>query len=178
MRRTNLVAALAAALLPAAAATLPSSAAAQIYIGGSLGGQQYFNDEGRTIFDVGGFGSLAVGYRLPGEVFRVEFEAALQSAKSHGGGSTTVASWTPNLFIDIPTGTSFAPYVGGGVGGASADGGEGFTRPVYVWQAEAGLNYNLSDDVAIGAGYRYQQLVHPVDNLNVSVIKLNLIYRF
>jgi opacity protein-like surface antigen len=63
-----------------------------------------------------------------------------------------------NLIYDIPTGTNWRPYIGGGVGYGrvevdydNADGED----EVFLWQAKAGLSYALSDNVDFEFGYRF-----------------------
>lgn len=118
-------------------------------------------------------------------------------------GKITTISGLVNLYYDIPTGSRFEPYVGGGVGvsGARADnlsasypgttinydisGGS----TVFVYQLRAGVAYQVSDNSAVSLGYRYFNVakqsfdVEPlgeleVDGLGVHNIELGFRYFF
>ncbi len=118
-------------------------------------------------------------------------------------GKITTISGLVNLYYDIPTGTRFEPYVGGGVGlsGARADnlsasypgttisydisGGS----TVFVYQLRAGVAYQVSDNSSVALGYRYFNVakqsfdVAPlgeleVDGLGVHNIELGFRYFF
>lgn len=75
-----------------------------------------------------------------------------------------------NIWYDIPTGTAFTPYLGGGVGWAFLNykntramttGGEteGFTDEKdatnFAWSIGAGVSYALSSHFTLDVGYRY-----------------------
>ena len=72
-----------------------------------------------------------------------------------------VQTWAlmANAWIDIGNSSSFTPYIGGGIGyaiskfdgGAVYDGVDGN----FAWQLGAGVNIAVSDNTAIGVGYRY-----------------------
>lgn len=81
-----------------------------------------------------------------------------------------------NAWFDIPLGSSFTPYVGGGIGWAdtSFDGtytcvGGGncvggpfdFSEDGFAWQLGAGVNFAISPNVQLGVGYRYFQGPEP-----------------
>lgn len=72
-----------------------------------------------------------------------------------------------NGWFDIPTGTSFKPYVGGGIGvafidfktSASEDGGAPITRSKdisnFAWSLGAGLGYEITSNWTVDLGYSY-----------------------
>ena len=72
-----------------------------------------------------------------------------------------VQTWAlmANAWFDLGNSSTFTPYVGGGIGyalskfdgGAVYDGVDGN----FAWQLGAGINVAVSDDTALGLGYRY-----------------------
>lgn len=78
-------------------------------------------------------------------------------------GDVDVLSYMANVYLDIPTGTAFTPYVGAGVGGATVwmDGTAGGfgavsdSDSVFAYQGIAGVAYRLSPEISIKADYRY-----------------------
>lgn len=74
-----------------------------------------------------------------------------------------------NLWVDIPTGTAFKPYLGGGIGWAfigyraAADEGSDEEEAVtsnahktnFAWSLGGGLGYDITDNWAVDLGYRY-----------------------
>lgn len=138
--------------------------------------------------------ALAVGYDF-GKTFswpiRAELEYAVreQSKTSHapyqdwGGGYSSqygvtrkmaISSLFANVFYDIKTGTSFTPYVGGGIGMASIRTKDSFTegydgyfgaysfagsgrRTVtnFAWNLAAGVAYSFDSNWSLDLGYRY-----------------------
>jgi opacity protein-like surface antigen len=99
-----------------------------------------------------------------------------------------------NVWLDIPIGSGFTPYVGGGLGWAdtSAEGAYtcvtlcavvvpfDFSEDGFAWQAGAGVNFRVSPNMQLGVGYRYFQgpeptavaplfgLTHDIENDNHS----------
>jgi opacity protein-like surface antigen len=62
-----------------------------------------------------------------------------------------------NIWLDIPAGETFVPYVGGGVGiGGYEMDGEGKTA--FAWQLGAGAAFNLSPSAAITIDFRHRQI--------------------
>jgi OmpA-OmpF porin, OOP family len=132
-------------------------------------------------FARGATGNVAVGYGL-GNGFRGELEAAvrqstvnsLQNARDDGtgtlldpgpGGSVRTLSVIGNVIYDVPTSVGVTPFVGAGVGGARVearnlgpDTGGAITtgsKIVPAYQALAGVNVGVTDNLAIGVTYRY-----------------------
>jgi opacity protein-like surface antigen len=64
-----------------------------------------------------------------------------------------------NMYVDIPTGSMFTPYVGAGVGygWASIDGGE--DKNGLTYSLMAGVSVDLSESIALDAGYRYREII-------------------
>jgi opacity protein-like surface antigen len=60
-----------------------------------------------------------------------------------------------NVWVDIPTGTKFVPYVGGGIG-ISAFEVDGETDSGFAWQLGAGVAYHLTDGLAVTGDVRYR----------------------
>jgi opacity protein-like surface antigen len=72
-----------------------------------------------------------------------------------------------NLWLDLPIGGMFRPYIGGGVGGGRLDvdiettGGYGVIDDAdwgFAWQVGAGVAFDLSESIAIDVGYRYKRI--------------------
>jgi opacity protein-like surface antigen len=184
-----------------AAATLGAATAAAAetgpYISGSVGG--FFRENTETAppfpltrdFDPGLSVNLAAGYQLP-EGFRVELEFGYAHNTVHsdrigvpaGFGLPTSINvrWasgtdgnrytsTLNLFYERPIADGVAPYVGGGIGGALAEGitGHGVdntgaprvfaggqsTRGVAI--LEGGVAIKLTEAFALVPAYRYER---------------------
>ena len=61
-----------------------------------------------------------------------------------------------NVWVDIPTGTQFEPYVGGGLGIAGFElNGDGKAR--FAWQLGGGVAYKIAPKIAITGDVRYRQ---------------------
>ncbi len=96
--------------------------------------------------------------------------ASLTGANRNGTGSVNIVSGMVNGFWDLRTGTPFVPYVGIGVGMASAS-LDNFTvngRPltnssdvVFAYQPIVGVRYHITDAMAVGLEYRYFATVAP-----------------
>lgn len=79
---------------------------------------------------------------------------------------TRIQTMFANLYYDLNTKTAFTPYVGAGLGWAHINETGTVYTPVGVytakasygnlaWNVGAGLAYDVTDDMAIEAGYRY-----------------------
>ncbi len=199
-------------LLRAAAAALVSLAVisparAQLYVAGSAGIEQPFDNSGtingtptsltaNTGYALAG----AVGYRLPRQ-FRVELEAAIErggldqvgagGVSFKANGNLDIRTITANVYYDIPLDVNWVPYVGGGLGYAQVYGlsagagavtvGNPGTSGNFVWQLEAGLGYRVNDRLVIAPAYRFQQVQNAglgLGNTQISIFKLGLRYGF
>jgi outer membrane autotransporter protein len=127
-------------------------------------------------------GSLAVGYDFSKKVslpLRAELEyAAFSKAKANGylwsGNSISHSQQAQTLFLnayyDIATGTKFTPYVGVGLGAAFIKAKGNFFSGVYnypidsrtatnfAWNIGLGLGYQITNNIALDASYRYVDL--------------------
>lgn len=132
-------------------------------------------------FNVGG----SLGYKFPFGL-RAEAEASWRRADadklSSGGisidadGDVSAATFFGNLWYDVPTGTPFTPYLGGGLGVAiiSADISSFGIQivddddTVLAWQFGAGLGYSISPTVTVFGDYRFVMTQDPsfVDTTN------------
>lgn len=149
-------------------------------------------------FGIGISGNVAVGYRLPWN-FRVEVEGGYTHSSvdkltvagvSIPNSSGNVDIWTGavNAFYDIPTGTNFIPYLGGGLGAANervssvtiagTNFGGSSSSTHLLWQAEAGIGYQLSPKFIIRPAYRFQQIQDGNPNTQIHVFKVGLQYTF
>jgi opacity protein-like surface antigen len=149
--------------------------------------------------------------------------SAIPGLTTTGGGTTTTTITSPaipaatvkvdgkistlsgllNLYYDIPTGSRFEPYIGGGIGvsRASADNlsatypgttvgfGISGSTTAFVYQLRAGVAYNIDNNFSATLGYRYFNIAKQsfdadpfgeldVDGLGVHNIELGLRYRF
>lgn len=134
-------------------------------------------------FARGAAGNVAVGYGL-GNGVRGELEAAvrqstvnsLDNVRDDGTGNGTFVNPGPggrirtisvmgNAIYDIPTSIGLTPFAGVGVGAARVearslgpDKGNAVTtgtKIVPAYQGLAGVNYSVTDNVAVGVTYRY-----------------------
>lgn len=118
-------------------------------------------------------GEFAVGAKLTDNI-RAEFAYTYRnpSKRSEENGSDEVGmqSYMINGYYDFNTGTAFKPYVGVGAGMARVklhardlfdDSGNyvneitSASENTFAYSFAAGVSYDVTDDVAIDAGYRY-----------------------
>lgn len=119
--------------------------------------------------------SLAVG--IDSGLLRSEIEATFRDTESillrtdppsadAGSGSFDNISLMSNLYLDIPLPANFELFVGGGIGVVAFDGGAAGTGSLgsidfddagygFAYQLKGGIAYNLTQNIAITAGYRY-----------------------
>ncbi len=125
-------------------------------------------------YETGGIGEAAVGWDFNRYV-SVEFQTGVQGtridnvpgyAQYHSDVYNVPFLANFTLAYPIPH-TIITPYIGGGAGGADTSfdahsfgnntatvyGSE--NDVVYAWQAFAGLRFNLTPDIAVGAAYQY-----------------------
>lgn len=97
-------------------------------------------------------------------------------------GRFDIWSLSANGYYDIPTGSAFRPYIGGGVGiarltaddvdvgidalGEASLDGSGVSA---IFQAKAGLAYDISQNASVFVGYRFQGI--PGQNFTVQDIQ-------
>lgn len=128
-------------------------------------------DAGFTASAIGGY-KFNNGIRLEGEINgRSATTSKLEALGTSLKYDSTVSAvgGMANAYYDISTGTSFTPYVGGGIGVAylftsdSTVNAVGTTIPVYknsgsavlAYQAAAGIAYDITKHVTLDLGYRY-----------------------
>jgi opacity protein-like surface antigen len=180
-----------------AAGGVASAADTPFYVQLQVGGAAPISSGG-NVLDLDGFGKGALsgsvvvgggfGYRLEldpaGWALRAEVmgtvrpDYSLRASASDGDTPPTVATATGsvestmanfNLWLDIPTGTPFKPYIGGGIGEAwnaltttqfATDGqlvfneGGGSTAH-FAYTAGAGVGYEIGTNWTLDIGYRY-----------------------
>jgi len=137
----------------------------------------FFSQYSRAVFG----GALAAGYNF-GPKFnapiRAEVEYALRSNSwNDKNGRVEGEAWSTkhtlnistlffNAYFDIPTGSPFTPYIGGGLGMAfnyTGMKGESVGEPVsrdrydttFAWNAGAGVSYAFTENVSADLGYRF-----------------------
>ncbi len=122
----------------------------------------------------------AGGYITPD--FRAELEAGYRELKekteslTYLGTTYTVnsnakdkaLSGMANMYYDLPTGSELMPYIGAGIGWAHQT--SNGSANAFAYQGMAGLNYKLSSDSAVFAGYRYFATTDFESKYNISGI--------
>lgn len=167
----------AAALGCAIAAGFASAAYAQGYAPSAPTSPMYIQlDAGASMFDTNMRGltnNFDTGWSINGHlgrymsrVFRTELELGYEEANTDQPGlKGTVSNFDimANGLMDIPTQSSFTPYLGVGVGGAriNAD----ISQPsvlrsedsewAFAYQGIAGVDWHLTPRTALGVRYRY-----------------------
>jgi opacity protein-like surface antigen len=121
------------------------------YFRGDLGWSYTDWGEGDTAF-VGGGG---FGYQFS-EWFRSDVTATYAGTYDIGwwnGGSMSTISGLANVYLDIPTGSAFTPYLGGGAGVSWVDRGE--SESAFAFDLTGGLAIDISEKFTLDFGYRY-----------------------
>ena len=179
MKQRTLVSVL--SLIIAGLVAVPT-AQGDFYLGGTFGfgfPRDHKDDDGNTIElddDLGG--TVALGYnfvpiRIEGEVVyrtsdvrRYEDDAGVRSAT----GNIQNLGVMVNALYDLPLAQLYSPYVGGGFGASriSADGvrwdGEtqlDDTQTVFAYQVMGGIQYEITRNASIRAGYRFFSTRNP-----------------
>lgn len=124
----------------------------------------------KATFDAGFLGTAVVGYDFAGP-FRAEAEYGWQKNDldtlsysnrigNFNQGDLKTQSLMVNGFYDVDTGSPWSPFVGAGIGWAKVD----LNTPalpfadnddVFAYQFMAGVAYNVSEQLAIDAQYRF-----------------------
>jgi opacity protein-like surface antigen len=154
------------------------------YVAVGAGGAWY-NDQtitgagtGKLSTDPGYTANVAIGRYLDDiKVVRLEVEGLYDSAEvnnfggAKAGGTLSNAGLMFNFLYDIQTGTSWIPYLGGGIGysrvnmdnvtlaGVTVLDG---TDNVFAYQFKGGVAYQFNPSMAVTVGYRY----YATDNLS------------
>jgi len=101
---------------------------------------------------VGGGG---VGYQF-NDWFRSDVTVTYGGSYNIGwwyGGSMSAISGLANVYLDIPTGSAFTPYVGGGAGMTWVDRGE--SESAFAFDLTGGFAIDVSESFTLDIGYRY-----------------------
>ncbi len=155
-----------------------STASAGMYISGNLGAV-FLNDadvdgdgdSGEITFDNGGVATFALGTTI-GSAGRIEAEVGARvndfdKAKIDGysgsfdfDGDVTTISFMGNAFYDFKNGSSFTPFLGGGLGAANVeydidDGGGKEDDTVVAYQFILGGSFAATEQLSIDLQYRY-----------------------
>ena len=154
---------------------IASTAAAQTEISPYLsliGGYGILNDSdivangmsGESSYDSGIAieGAIGVKFDKGMDIFPVRVEAAFshQSNDDDDGDAVKIMSYMGNVYLDILTGTSFTPYIMGGLGFANVEGtvGAGLGKhgdDLFAGQLGAGVGYALTDHIILDLKYKY-----------------------
>lgn len=144
--------------------------------GAGAGGGVAFDAESDTGFGVNGVlgyafsngwrTELELGYR-ENDLDQLDLQAGFGDANGESvdvSGDTSALSLMANTWYNFNTGSRFQPYLGGGIGVAQvaannvrADGADLFDDDdvVFAYQAGAGVDMGINDDLTVGVGYRY-----------------------
>ncbi len=157
------------ALLIAGSCAAPSLAyAATPYVSACTGlgiaGDSTVNVSDKNTFKSGMPWGGAIG--LKGDEYRVE--AALGYQLNHidsstyampSGGRVGIFSYMANAYYDYALDKCVAPYLMGGLGGASMSlkepGSADVSKSVFAWQLGLGVGVKATDNVVVDLGYRY-----------------------
>ena len=142
-------------LTAAAVAALSVSANAQVYAGASLGLSSTHAASGVSFQKPSS--SLSGHYGMKNRNLRVEFEGKYHEAGvKEGSRAVKTYSALTNVFYDLDEAEgAVKPYVGAGVGFIKFKHDEGEAKNLY--QAIAGLRYELNGSMDIFVDYRYQE---------------------
>jgi opacity protein-like surface antigen len=141
-----------------------------------------FGTLGTTVdntYDAGPFVAGAVGYQFRTWGLRAEAELGYleSSVSSHdidgvgsfsnddAFGDTSAMFGLASLYYDLPINAPIRPFVGGGIGAADVSFENHGTTPTgtvlddssnaFAWHLTAGVNYDISPNMALEVGYRY-----------------------
>ncbi|MFN3520958.1 MAG: outer membrane protein [Phenylobacterium sp.] len=161
MKRTTLMAAVAAAALAAGAAGSAAAQDAGWYVRGDLGGAFQGEvdgtpgaeaDDGLAVAGGAGY-ALGNGFRAEGEV--VYLDSDLEGA---GGGDLTTLGAFANGYYDFNPAGKVQPFVGAGLGFAKVE----VDSPLvddddtgFAYQLKAGVGYKFNERLTGEAAYRY-----------------------
>jgi opacity protein-like surface antigen len=168
---------LAAGLLPLTAAAGQNNISDKLYVTGDIGaafeqGTRIRGTSDLIDFHNGVRGDLALGYQM-NSWFAAELATGAIWTSADKIGGVPISSFgggldlyqipvMGNAIFSAPVWHGFKPYVGGGLGGVF--GMIDFQRPLgsirdtdftFSYQAVAGLNYELSQNVELGVGYKF-----------------------
>lgn len=176
---------LAAPLLASALLAIAHPAEALIYVDFSAGFPSddpatLFDDDAAGTdyeFDLDTNTAFSVAVGLDGKLFRQELELTFRDTEGvlletdppsadAGSGDFDNISLMANLYLDVPIGFKFDLFAGGGIGVVMFDGqaqGSGSLGSAdfddagygFAYQFKAGVAYNLTNNLALTAGYRY-----------------------
>lgn len=117
-------------------------------------------------FDTGYIVGGAIGTEiLPSLRGEVEFSVVKSSISEFLGqpvtdGDSTGYNLLGNVWYDVDTGTSFTPYIGGGLGWGydviSGSGSGEINTSGFLYQLGAGVRFAATDNIGFDLGYRYR----------------------
>jgi len=72
-----------------------------------------------------------------------------------------------NVYLDLPNATLFTPYIGAGAGYGWTSVDNGNDKNGFTYSLMAGVSVDLSESVALDAGYRYRDIIDAGDDHSV-----------
>jgi opacity protein-like surface antigen len=72
-----------------------------------------------------------------------------------------------NVYLDLPNATLFTPYIGAGAGYGWTSVDNGNDKNGFTYSLMAGVSVDLSESVALDAGYRYRDIIDSGDDHSV-----------
>ncbi len=148
------------------------------YVRGDAGGAWLdvdgFDDGGAVIAGGG------IGYQM-NQYFRTDLRA--DHAFDHDAGGFDVSGTTIlwNAYVDVPLSMGFTPYVGVGAGYGFVDysgAGSPSDDDGFAWAATGGVAFQMTQNIALDAGYRYRQIDVSGPNYNDHSITGGLRWSF
>jgi outer membrane protein OmpA-like peptidoglycan-associated protein len=142
----------------------------QGFIGGGAAGWKLGQLRLELGLDFSGFDVSSINVNNDGGLGARLGGPSLTGASRNSSGSVNIVSGMVNALWDFRTGTPFVPYVGVGVGMASASldsfsvNGRSLSNSsdvVFAYQPMVGLRYHITDAMAVGLEYRYFATVQP-----------------
>lgn len=140
------------------------------YVAGGAAGWKFGQLRAELGLDFSGYDASAIQVNSDGGLGARLGRASLTGASANPSGSIHTIAGMVNAYWDLRTGTPFVPYIGLGIGAvrSSLDSLTVAGAPLsnssdvtFAYQPIVGVRYHLTDNVAVGAEFRYFAAVDP-----------------
>lgn len=141
------------------------------YTAGGAAGWKFGQLRTELGLDFSGYDASAIHVNSDGGLGAELGRSSLTGASSNPSGSIHTIAGMVNAYWDLRTGTPFVPYIGLGLGAvrSSLDSLAVAGAPLanssditFAYQPMVGVRYHITDNVAVGAEFRYFAAVDPV----------------
>lgn len=141
------------------------------YVVGGAAGWKFGQLRAELGLDFSGYDASAIQVNSDGGLGAALGRSSLTGASSNPSGSIHTIAGMVNAYWDLRTGTPFVPYLGLGIGAvrSSLDSLTVAGAPLanssditFAYQPIVGVRYHITDNVAVGAEFRYFAAVDPV----------------